>query len=1778
MPVTRSQQKENDSADQQHREVVPESASVASSTPSFHGFAVWETAMDDATRKEFEKAVRQRAQVKMKLLSATDAEFSQIHTQIVGLVPDEAIEEQEKEYGDYEDMHYATSNVVEALILAAKTASSPVPPVSTAAPQVIIQQQPLKAPIPTFDGTYAAWPKFKAIFQDLMDNSGDSDAIKLYHLDKALIGEAAGALDTKVLSDGDYDYAWDILTDRFENQRVIVETHIRGLLSLRKMTSETHKELRALLNEATRHVESLRYLDQNMTGLSEHIVVYLIVSALDKSTRKAWEGGQKKGELPKYSQTIDFLKSRCQILENCEAAVHPANPKEKPKQLQPLLKNPSQKSHTVSATVSQACEICGGPHRNVQCTALEKLNPSQKQEKVRAAGVCFNCLRKGHRSRECPSDKTCRKCQRRHHTLLHADGAPSQDSKSNVSLPAESVVSLPPVPSVPAQPQSAQKNAPVDPPVSTTCSSNFAQSSKTVLLLTAVVQAFDKKNRPHPCRVLLDSGSQVNFVTEELANRLDLPKQPANVPITGINALRTLARDKVTLKIKSRVSSFQASLECLVTPRVTGTIPSSKIDVAQWEIPDGVVLADPEFHTPDKVDLLIGAELFFDILKPSQLNLADNLPLLRDTYFGWIVSGVIVEPLVSNVSLQASHASVNDIERMMQQFWQIEEVPDVPKLSTEELACEAHFLSTYQRDENGRFIVQLPFKENIDQLDDCRALALKRFLMLEKRLARNPELQAQYVEFLREYEALGHCHEVREAKDPPNQPSYYMPHHAVLRPSSSSTKCRVVFDASAKSSPSELSLNEVLQVGPVVQNDLHFIVLRFRKYKIAFSGDVSKMYRQVLHAMQDRRFLRVFWRPHPSQPLRVLKLCTVTYGTASAPFLATRCLVQLVEEDGDAYPIASRIVKEETYMDDVLSGADSVEEAIEAQRQLQQLLQQGGFPIHKWCSNSEEFLEHIPEEDREKKLPMEERGVNEAIKVLGLLWDPGADTLFIANHPKPSAEADQQVTKRTMYSEIAKFFDPLGLVSPVIVLAKLLAQRLWQLKTGWDDPVDEVTAQEWHELQTSLSQLHHIDIPRCVTFDGVIAYELHGFSDASTVAYGACIYLRSVFADGSAKLRLLTSKSKLAPLHDLSIPRKELCAALLLSRLVQKVLPALDMTFREIVLWCDSTIVLAWIRKPLNQLQLFVRNRIAVIQESTNAYRWEYIRSLRNPADIVSRGQLPETLKTNSLWWTGPDFLHRVVYDIDSPELVPDDQLPEMKGVIASPAVSIEPFPFFSKFSSFRAIQCIMGYVLRFIRNCQRPRIQRETSRHLTVSELRRSTEAIIHVVQLVHLVDEIQRVSTNEPCKRLANLRPIYSDGLLRVGGRLDRSQLPFESRHPIILPDSDPVIRLLVRQMHVELLHIGQTGLMNAMRQRYWLLNARSTIRSITRKCVTCFRVNPSNTSQLMGNLPAARVVPSPPFAVTGVDYAGPFTIKQGARRPALIKAYVSVYVCMTTKAVHLEAVSDLSTDAFLASLKRFIGRRGMIQQLHSDNATNFRGAHNEMNELFRQFQDQQSVATIEDFCRSREIEWHFIPPDAPEFGGLWEAAVKSAKTHLKRIVGNVKLTFEELTTVLVEIEAVLNSRPLFTISNDPADPLVITPAHYLIGRPLTAMPEPSLEDVQATRLNRWQHLQLMREHFWRAWSREYLNTLHTRKKNLRTVPNIRKGMVVLLHDRNQPPLVWKMGRIAAVYPGDDGLVRAVDVFTGGATFRRPINKISVLPIEDNELVPVLAVRKDC
>ncbi|XP_055543014.1 uncharacterized protein LOC129728593 [Wyeomyia smithii] len=395
-------------------------------------------------------------------------------------------------------------------------------------------------------------------------------------------------------------------------------------------------------------------------------------------------------------------------------------------------------------------------------------------------------------------------------------------------------------------------------------------------------------------------------------------------------------------------------------------------------------------------------------------------------------------------------------------------------------------------------------------------------------------------------------------------------------------------------------------------------------------------------------------------------------------------------------------------------------------------------------------------------------------------------------------------------------------------------------------------------------------------------------------------------------------------------------------------------------------------------------------------------------------------------------------FETQPPVQLPDEELPELKltAYVSAVTYNTDNLPVFSKFSSFRKLQRMIAYVLRFISNCRikNPEL-RKLKRHLTVPELRESLIVIVKVIQHERLADEINRIENKQPCKRLALLHPVYQDGLLRVGGRLDNS--PTNHGQTSVYLPSHPIADLLIRAYHQENLHVGPSSLLVILRGRFWPINGKSAVRKITRTCVTYFRVNPVKKSQQMGNLPSFRVTPAHTFEVTGVDYAGPVYVKQGQRRPVVGKAYIAVFVCMVTRAVHLELVSDMTTSAFIGALQRFTSRRSVPREIHFDNGSNFRGAKAELNELFKLFRSQTAVDQIEGFCQPKDIAWYFIPPEAPQFGGLWEAAVKSAKYHLERTLKDARLTFEEYAAVITQIEAILNSRPLYSTS-----PILVIP----------------------------------------------------------------------------------------------------------------------------------------
>lgn len=405
--------------------------------------------------------------------------------------------------------------------------------------------------------------------------------------------------------------------------------------------------------------------------------------------------------------------------------------------------------------------------------------------------------------------------------------------------------------------------------------------------------------------------------------------------------------------------------------------------------------------------------------------------------------------------------------------------------------------------------------------------------------------------------------------------------------------------------------------------------------------------------------------------------------------------------------------------------------------------------------------------------------------------------------------------------------------------------------------------------------------------------------------------------------------------------------------------------------------------------------------------------------------------------------------------------------------------------------------------------------------------------------------------------------DGILRVGGRLHRASIDENMKHPILIPHKSHFTNLLIAEAHERTLHGGPQLMLNYLRSKYWILNAKTLVRQCVHKCVTCVRHSKQTHQQMMGQLPKARVSAQKPFQCSGVDYAGPISIRSSkGRGHHSTKGYICLFVCMSTRAIHLEAVSDMTSQSFLASFKRFVARRGRVLDLWSDNGTTFVGSAKELRQLFNA--ERSMVASeIADFLSMNGTTWHFIPPHAPNFGGLWEAGVKSTKHHLKRIIGTSTLTFEEMTTVLAQIEACLNSRPISLLSNNPEDSCPLTPGHFLVGEPLVLVPDANYENSSISNLKRWHLTQKMLQNFWRRWSSEYLTQLQHRYKWADSKPEPEIGDVVLVREDGLPPARWLYGVITNKHPGLDNITRVVTIRCKNNEIKRPVSKLIILPV---------------
>lgn len=1598
--------------------------------------------------------------------------------------------------------------------------------------------------ISKFDGAYFRWLEFRDTFESLIHNNNRISPIhKFHYLVSYLEGDAARIISNLEVSSANYLEAWKIICERYNNKRSLINHHLKSLFSIQPLVRESDRSLRFLVDHVTKNLRALASLDQP-TDKWDVLLIYMLSSKLDNQTLIKWEEYRNAFEdIPNLNQFYKFLNDRADVLESlARNKIDSSSPKILPNNSKNVKINyntnkinhqstnhPSRVSYTKSfASTNQnvtkyLCVICNDNHKIYDCFVFKSKSIQDRLADVSKYKLCPNCLRQGHPLSDCRMGP-CRECKQRHNSLLH--GA-TNETKSNVGV-SENEFSV------------------------NVC--NYPNNQ--VLLSTALINVTNPvTNQKEKVRALLDCGSQSSFISKALKDKLSLnSKSIDTIRVIGIgNNCAGNVIETCTAQLNSINSSYNLKLSCFVLDKITNEIPKIPINIQNINLPH-LPLADPVFYQPARIDVLIGADAFWEIVGNETQSLGQGGPKLIYSKFGWLISGPIQIPSKGTYNkIQCNHILVDSsqnyvIDEIITKFWEIEELPKRPIPSQNEKACEKHFLMNTSRLNTGRFCVRLPLVDSPDCLGDSYNLAKRRLLNLEQRFKRNPSMKTDYTKFITEYAELGHLSESNVIK-PHN--SYFLCHHPVLKENSESTKLRVVFDGSALSS-SGFALNDILMVGPNMQDSLFSILIRSRQYKYILCGDIEKMYRQVLVHEDDRNLQLILWREDESELIKTLRLNTLTYGTASASYLSTRCLWQLGEEQDDE--LIETIIKRDFYIDDLITGSNDEEELRYIKNSIVNALKNGCFNLRKFKSNSSAIFE-----DKDLINSKDNLTISESSNTLGLGWDPSSDSLYF---PLKDFHSSNIITKRNILSNSFKIFDPLGLLSPCIILPKMIMQRVWKEKLEWDEPVPHSIKVDWEIFSKNLLYLKDFRVPRLVLCNEPKVIELHSFSDASQSAYGACIYMRSIDSNNQVSVQLLCSKSKVSPIKPMTMPRLELCAALLATRLCKIVLESLRCKPTRILHWCDSSIVLGWINSDITKLKTFVANRINEIQETTLAKSWRYVPTATNPADLISRGVDAGRLISMKLWWSGPEFLYET--ERNWPKLNNNKMSEDLPEVKSNPVVFSEPVINFERYSKLNRLIRSFAYVRRFINNSKNPKSKLVSN--LSLEELNKSFALLCIIAQRQTFNVEYNLLLNNKQLSsksKLLSLSPFLDeDSIIRVGGRLGSSGYSYEKKHPILLHSMHHLTKLYFEREHLQNMHAGPQLLLAAVRETIWPVGGRHLARRTVNKCVVCRRASGNTLHPKMGELPPQRVTPDFPFLSVGIDFAGPFYIvNRKGRGNKLIKCYLCLFVCLRYKCIHLEAVSDLSKDAFLMTLRRFISRRGKPVEIFCDNGRNFVAAAKELADFLKRNEEDLSH-----FATQEKIIFKFSPAYAPHFGGIWEAGVKSAKFHLRRVIGDSHLTFEEILTLFAQIESILNSRPLYPLSSSPDDFLCLTPGHFLIGRPLTALPSPVLLDYKEINLQRYERLEKIRQHFWNRWQKEYISELQQRTKWKTNTAKLNIGDLVLLQEDYVSPLNWRLGRVARLFPGPDGISRVADINTTRGCVRRPLVRLCPLPVEED------------
>ena len=1709
-----------------------------------------------------------------------------LHVRIIEAIPEDRLDEIEVEIVDQEEYMDDIQNRLQK-ITSYRVSRTNVNTNSCTDPDLAHEksssshfQRLPKLTLPLFNGAILEWQTFWDSFETTIHSNADlSDIQKFSYLKSLLEGEAARCIHGFALTNANYIQAIDVLQNRFGKKTKVTQTYMNALLRLPKPTNTVNslREYYDSLETYIRGLESLGHTQDTYGSLLVPAILNNLPSDMRKTLAREnisedWALGDLRTKLRNEIAILEVGNSTHSV---CTPEMTASFLTESSSRQNKLSRDQSYRKKTDSKksqpyekysdsrkrNANFVCVFCEEQHSPNECRNV--IDHKNRDEIVKRKRLCFNCLGR-HLVSNCTSRNRCRACHKKHHTSI----CPTDSETASAPGVNSSTLNTNAVPFEPSNETRVNSRSTASDSAFSTISQSASlhsqsQQRHSVLLKTAVSKVKFEENCVD-ANILMDEGAQRSFITRSLADQLQLKTDETDtIHLTafGDPAHSVKHLDVATIDLIADNGDL-IPIRVLVVPFIAKPINiQSQRSAASLSYLHGLKLAHPvNADETFEISLLIGADYYWQIVGDEVVR--GDGPTAVSSRIGYFLSGPLSQSSGNSFSSNimeviASHvADTTDLS----QFWEIESMG----ISSKESDSNANeYLEHYQDNcvnfANGQYVARLPWKLEHPPLPPNFNIARKRTESTIRRLTKEPHVMRKYGDIIQEQEKRGFIEKVQN--DCAAERVHYIPHHGVKK-ESITTPIRIVYDCSCRQSESSSSLNDCLESVPPQLNDLTVLLMRFRLGKYAVSTDIEKAFLHVGLHEDDRDVTRFLWLSDPTDPdspLDTYRFKAVLFGATCSPFILNAVLMKHLQRNQDNP--AADVLARDLYVDNVISSFEEEEHLLHYFAQARDLMGKAGFNLRSWCSNSINLQQLAATEEVQDR--------ETVAKILGMRWDSRTDRLYFVERP---IAPNPVVTKRVILQQTSRIYDPLGVLSPVTVRAKLLVQSLWKQKYDWDTPLPTEIADDWTNLACDLNDVMKTTMARSYLPANASHQNqttLHVFVDASTKSYGATAYLCS-----ENKSAFVFAKNRVAPVNGITLPRLELMAALVGARLAAHVKKAVPC--EKIVFWSDSQIVLYWLKSP-KKLNRFVTNRVIEINELTSGYPWRYCPSEENPADLLTRGITSRQFQDSTLWREGPAWLldnrKWPTWDIEKTATL--TSLTESESEQCDTCLSVQvdrlhEIVDVSRYSDYRKLLRVTAYVMRFVANCRARSSSHRQLGPLTADELRDAEHLWISDCQRNRYSDVIESISGHVKQTSIVRQLRLFIDdrGLIRCGGRLHNAQLDETTKFPYLLPAKHPVSELIVTDAHRSQLHAGVNQTVIHLRQKFWITAMRQYVKTVLRHCVTCRKVTgkPYRAPE-SPPLPRVRVNEESPFTVTGVDFTGALHTKEtnSFRR----KAYICLFTCASTRAVHLELVSDLSEESFLLAFRRFVSRRSLPKLMISDNGTTFQAAANQLRRLFNSLNVQTEL-------HHRGVEWQFIPKRAPWYGGWWERLIGITKTTIKKVLGKSCVDFRTLQTILTEVEAIMNDRPLTYVSSSADDPEPLTPSHLLNGRRLTTLPfsDPQIDinhgGFHVTRADISQrakrHAELIKQ-YWHRWRHEYLTALRElHSGNGSKGQTIRVGAVVQIQDDFQPRTRWHLGKVDELITGNDGLVRAARVKTGGGVTTLPIVKLYPIEVVEN------------